>query len=60
MWPLLWSILEHIINLKTCDEGLNNKKHVQIFKSLKEPCQQVFCVWQSTLMTYSSEMAPNS
>jgi hypothetical protein len=41
MCPFLWSILEPIINLRTFDEGLNNKKHVQILKSLKGPCQQM-------------------
>jgi hypothetical protein len=30
------------INLRTFDEGLNNKKHVQILDSLKGPYQQVF------------------
>jgi hypothetical protein len=35
MWPFLWNILEPIINLKTFDEGLSNKKHVQILESLK-------------------------
>jgi len=30
------------INLKTFDEGLNNKKHIQILESLKGPYQQVF------------------
>jgi len=50
MWPFLWSILEPIINLKTFDEGLNNKKHIQILESLKGPYQQVFCVWQRILI----------
>jgi hypothetical protein len=51
MLPFLWSILEPIINLKTFDENLNNKKHVPILKFLKKPCQQVLCVWQRTLIT---------
>jgi hypothetical protein len=51
MCPLLWNILEPIINLKTFYEGLNNKKHVQTLESLKGPCQQVLCVWQRTLIT---------
>jgi hypothetical protein len=45
MLPFLWNILEPIINLKTFNEGLSNKKHIQILESLKEPCQQVFYVW---------------
>jgi hypothetical protein len=52
MWPFLWRILEPIINLRTFDEGLSNKKHVQILESLKGPCQQVLCVWQRILITY--------
>jgi len=52
MWPFLWNILEPVINLKTFDECLNFKKHVQIFKFLKKPYQQMFCVWQRTLITY--------
>jgi hypothetical protein len=40
----LQSILNPIINLRTFDEGLSNKKHVQILESLKRPYQQVFCV----------------
>jgi hypothetical protein len=44
MWPFLWSILKPIINLRTFDEGLSNKKHVQILESLKGPYQQVLCV----------------
>jgi hypothetical protein len=36
MWPFLWSILELIINLRTFDEGLSNKKHVQILECLKK------------------------
>jgi hypothetical protein len=51
MWPFLRSILEPIINLRTFDEGLSNKKHIQILESLKWPCQQVLCVWQRTLIT---------
>jgi hypothetical protein len=50
MWPFLWSILEPIITLKIFYEDLNIKKHVQILESLKGPCQQVFCVWQRTLI----------
>jgi hypothetical protein len=45
-------ILELVINLKTFDEGLSNKKHIQILESLKWPYQQVLCVWQMTLITY--------
>jgi len=51
MLPFLWSILKPIINLKFFYEGLSNKKHIQILESLKRPCQQVFCVWQKTLIT---------
>jgi len=51
MLPFLGSILQAIINLRTFDESLNNKKHSQILKSLKGPCQQVLCVWQRTLIT---------
>jgi hypothetical protein len=51
MLPFLWSILEPIINLRTFDESLNNKKYVPILKSLKKSCQQVLCVWQRTLIT---------
>jgi hypothetical protein len=51
MLPFLWSILDPIINLITFYEGLNNKKHVQILESLQRLCQQVFCVWQRTLIT---------
>jgi hypothetical protein len=39
MLPFLLIILQPIINLKTFDEGLSNKKHVQILESLKGPCQ---------------------
>jgi hypothetical protein len=39
MWPFLWNILEFIINLRTFGECLNNKKHVQILKSLNGPYQ---------------------
>jgi hypothetical protein len=42
MGPFSWIILEPIINLRTFDKGLNNKKHIQILESLKGPCQQVF------------------
>jgi hypothetical protein len=38
MLLFLWSIFKTIINLKTFDEGLNNKKHIQILESLKRPC----------------------
>jgi len=44
MWPFLGSILEPIIKLKTFDEHLSNKNHVQILWALNKPCQQVFCV----------------
>ncbi len=52
MLPFLWSILEPIINLKTFDEGLSNKKDVQILKSLKRLCQQMLCVWQMILIKF--------
>jgi uncharacterized membrane protein len=45
IFPFLWNILKPITNLKTFDEDLSNKKHIQILKSLKGPCQQMFCVW---------------
>jgi hypothetical protein len=51
MLMFLWNILEPITNLKTFDEGLSNKKHVQILESLKKSCQQTFYVWQRTLIT---------
>jgi hypothetical protein len=51
MLPFIWSILELIINLRTFDEGLSNKKYIQLLESLKGPCQQVLCVWQKTLIT---------
>jgi len=34
MWTFLWNILEPIINLRTFDEGLSNKKHIHIFLML--------------------------
>jgi hypothetical protein len=37
-------MLELIINLKTFDEGLSNKKHIQILEFVKGPCQQALCV----------------
>jgi hypothetical protein len=42
MWFFLWSMLKPIINLKTFDEGLSNKKHAQILKSLKELVNKSF------------------
>jgi len=42
MWFFLWSMLKPIINLKTFDEGLSNKKHAQILKSLKELINKSF------------------
>jgi hypothetical protein len=51
MLMFIWNILEPITNLKTFDEGFSNKKHVQILESLKRHCQQMFCVWQRTLIT---------
>jgi hypothetical protein len=38
MWLFLWNTIEPIINSKIFDDGLNNKKHVQILESLKRPC----------------------
>jgi len=55
MLPFLWSILEPIINLKKFDEGLSNKKDVQILKYLKKPCQQMLCVWQMILIAWWSD-----
>ncbi len=48
MWPLLWNILKHTINLKTFGEGLNNKNQMSKFENvLKKIIQNVVFVCKS-------------